>query len=77
MPHVSFFIGYLDSRVLNVFRQSEIELLDLTASCVDQEGLNLGAQDLLRGVSDPLSNVLGRLDMVWSQCWEDRTVSSF
>ena len=47
--------GNLDSRVLNTFRQSEIECLDLAASAGDDAGgLNLGAKDLLQGAFTPL-----------------------
>lgn len=41
--------GHLSARVLEILRMSEIEALDLTASLMEAEGLNLGARDLLPG----------------------------
>lgn len=41
--------GHLNARILNMLRMSEIDCLDLTASLMDEEGLNLGAQELLHG----------------------------
>ena len=41
--------GHLNARVLEMLRMSEIEALDLTASLMEAEGLNLGARELLPG----------------------------
>ena len=41
--------GCITSRVLNVFRTSEIDCLDLASSLADENDLNLGARDLLQG----------------------------
>ena len=43
------FLGHLSARVLELLRMSEIEALDLTASLMEVEGLNLGARELLPG----------------------------
>ena len=41
--------GHLSARILEILRMSEIEALDLTASLMEVEGLNLGARELLPG----------------------------
>jgi hypothetical protein len=41
--------GYLSTRVLNLLRMSEIRVLNLAPSLLDQSGLNLDALDLLQG----------------------------
>ncbi|KAI0373628.1 hypothetical protein BV20DRAFT_937742 [Pilatotrama ljubarskyi] len=45
--------GRLTVQVLNLFSRSEVECLDLTSSMMDEGGLNLGAPDLLRTLSNP------------------------
>ncbi|OCH90333.1 hypothetical protein OBBRIDRAFT_826004, partial [Obba rivulosa] len=47
--------GHLVPRVLELFRTSEIEYLDLRASIADQDGLNLEAHDLLHVLRKPNS----------------------
>ncbi|KAF9818789.1 hypothetical protein IEO21_02569 [Rhodonia placenta] len=47
--------GHLNARILNMLRMSEIDCLDLTASLMDEEGLNLGAQELLHVFEKPNS----------------------
>ncbi|KZT02534.1 uncharacterized protein LAESUDRAFT_738637 [Laetiporus sulphureus 93-53] len=47
--------GHLNARVLNMLRMSEIECLDLTASLMDEEGLNMGGRELLRVFAKPNS----------------------
>ena len=42
-------IGKLNSRVLNLFRMSEVERLDLVPSMMEEGELNLDARDLLCG----------------------------
>jgi hypothetical protein len=44
--------GYLSARVLNLLRMSEISVLNLTPSLLDQSGLNLDALDLLQGTRE-------------------------
>lgn len=43
--------GCITSRVLDVFRTSEIDSLDLALSLADESDLNLGARDLLQGTA--------------------------
>ena len=43
-------IGYLNTRVLNILRTSEIEYLDLAPSIGDENGLNLDSNDLFHGI---------------------------
>ncbi|KAI0667959.1 hypothetical protein C8Q78DRAFT_1071662 [Trametes maxima] len=43
--------GHITDQVLRFFRTSEVECLDLAASMADEDGLNLGARDLLRVLS--------------------------
>ncbi|PCH42550.1 hypothetical protein WOLCODRAFT_72130 [Wolfiporia cocos MD-104 SS10] len=47
--------GHLNKYILEMLRMSEIEVLDLTASLMDQEGLNMGAHDLLHVFTKPNS----------------------
>ncbi|OBZ72512.1 hypothetical protein A0H81_07389, partial [Grifola frondosa] len=47
--------GHLSDRVLNILRTSEIECIDLTASIMDEDGLNLGAHELMRVFTRPNS----------------------
>ncbi|TFY54163.1 hypothetical protein EVJ58_g9020 [Rhodofomes roseus] len=47
--------GHLNAHVLEILRMSEIDCLDLTASLMDAEGLNLGAKELLPVFSKPNS----------------------
>ncbi|KAI0956427.1 hypothetical protein AcV7_006837 [Taiwanofungus camphoratus] len=47
--------GHLTAQVLHLLRMSEVEALDLTASLMDEEGLNLGARDLLHVFAKPNS----------------------
>jgi len=42
-------IGLLNARVLQAFRASEIRSLSLSASLIDQDGLNISGSDSLRG----------------------------
>ena len=39
--------GHLSGRILDLFRSSEIQFLDLSPSMLDLEGLNLASQSLL------------------------------
>ncbi|KAI0648655.1 hypothetical protein C8Q79DRAFT_461996 [Trametes meyenii] len=43
--------GHITDQVLRLFCSSEVECLDLAASMADEDGLNLGARDLLRVLS--------------------------
>ncbi|GBE90107.1 hypothetical protein SCP_1801310 [Sparassis crispa] len=47
--------GHLNARILNILRTSEVKCLDLTASIMDEAGLNLGASDLLHVLKKPNS----------------------
>ncbi|KAI0703829.1 hypothetical protein BC835DRAFT_1480366 [Cytidiella melzeri] len=47
--------GYMNTRVLNILRTSEIEYLDLSASIGDEGGLNLDSQDVFHVFSKPNS----------------------
>ncbi|KZT73548.1 hypothetical protein DAEQUDRAFT_662157 [Daedalea quercina L-15889] len=47
--------GHLNARMLEMLRMSEIEVLDLTASLMEAEGLNLGARELLPVFNKPNS----------------------
>ncbi|CCM06606.1 uncharacterized protein FIBRA_08885 [Fibroporia radiculosa] len=40
--------GHLNARILEMLRTSEIACLDLTASLMDEEGLNMGAHEVLQ-----------------------------
>ena len=44
-----FSLGLLNAQVLDAFRTSEIRSLSLTASLLDQNGLNISGRDSLRG----------------------------
>ncbi|KAL6301507.1 hypothetical protein BKA93DRAFT_919725 [Sparassis latifolia] len=47
--------GHLNARILHILRTSEVKCLDLTASIMDEAGLNLGASDLLHVLKKPNS----------------------
>jgi hypothetical protein len=49
--HVRIFqpLGLLDTRVLDVLRTSKISSLSLSASLLDEGGLNLSGRDILHG----------------------------
>ncbi|KAI0806085.1 hypothetical protein BC629DRAFT_1141943 [Irpex lacteus] len=47
--------GYLNTRILNILRTSEIEYLDIASSIGDENGLNLDSEDLFSVFSKPNS----------------------
>ncbi|KAI0791197.1 hypothetical protein C8Q75DRAFT_732327 [Abortiporus biennis] len=47
--------GKLNTRVLNLLRMSEIEIIDLSPSMTDEDGLNLDSQELLQVFAKPNS----------------------
>ncbi|EKM57872.1 uncharacterized protein PHACADRAFT_206742 [Phanerochaete carnosa HHB-10118-sp] len=47
--------GFVNTRVLDAFRTSEVEFLDLTTSLAEEDGLNMDARDILKVLAKPNS----------------------
>lgn len=49
--------GYLNARVMAIFRTSEVQQIVLTESLLDKNGLNLSANDILPGNEPAISRL--------------------
>jgi hypothetical protein len=69
-------LGFLNDRVLELFRCSEIWRIDLSASCKKENGLNLAGVDALKGVEVMTQHFDVYVSMIYLQLSRNQTASN-